>query len=92
MSKTAIRIGPADNGRRMSLEEFEAAEVQDGRLRIGVKEYWIVDPDRQVLVVMRRSRGRWIETTIKPPEAYRSRLLPGFEFSIEAVFQSAGLI
>jgi hypothetical protein len=26
MSKTAIKIGPADNGRRMSLEEFEQAE------------------------------------------------------------------
>ena len=32
MSKTAIKIGPADNGRRMSLEEFEQAEEQEGYL------------------------------------------------------------
>jgi Uma2 family endonuclease len=201
MSKTSIRIGPADIGRRMGLEDFETAEVQDGRLyelsrgiitvsdvpnrlhllvvaairnllqaymalgsgriqiiaagneckllvsdleserhpdlslyltpapeiddetlwtvwipeivievvsassrqrdydekpeeylAIGVKEYWIVDPDKQVMVVMRRSRGRWVETTVKSPEVYRSHLLPGFEFKIEAVFQAAGLI
>ena len=32
MSKIAIKIGPADNGRRMSLEEFEQADVQQGHL------------------------------------------------------------
>ena len=32
MTTTAIRIGPADNGRRMSLAEFEHAEVQPGHL------------------------------------------------------------
>jgi hypothetical protein len=45
-----------------------------------------------VMVVMRRSRGRWAETTVKPPAIYRPRLLPGFEFSIDDVFKSAGLI
>ena len=32
MGKTLIKIGPADHGRRMSLEEFEHAEVQEGYL------------------------------------------------------------
>src|SRR5581483_5985441 len=32
MTTQAIKIGPADNGRRMSLAEFEHAEVQEGRL------------------------------------------------------------
>ena len=32
MGKTLIRIGPADHGRRMSLEEFEHAKVQEGYL------------------------------------------------------------
>jgi Uma2 family endonuclease len=200
MGKTAIRIGPADNGRRMSLEDFDLAEVQEGHLyelsrgtvtesdvpnrihflivaairdllqaykallpgrihflasgneckllisdieserhpdlslyltsapeiddetlwtvwlpeivievvsassrqrdydekpaeylRSGVKEYWIVDPDKQVMIVMRRSRGRWVETIVTPSDVYRSRLLPGFEFSIGAVYQAAGL-
>jgi Uma2 family endonuclease len=30
MATTAIKIGPADNGRRMSLAEFEHAEVEGG--------------------------------------------------------------
>ena len=77
MSKTAIKIGPADHGRQMTF---------------GVKEYWIVDAEKRVMVVMRRSRGRWAETTVKPPAIYRPRLLPGFEFSIDDVFKSAGLI
>src|SRR6516162_4254600 len=32
MGKTLIKIGPADHGRRMSLAEFEHAEVQEGYL------------------------------------------------------------
>ena len=66
-------------------------EKPEEYLRIGVKEYWIVDADKQVMVVMRRSRGRWALTTVKPPAIYRTRLLPGLEFSIEAVFEAAGL-
>src|SRR5436190_409777 len=30
--KTAIKITPADHGRRMRLKDFEFAEVQEGRL------------------------------------------------------------
>lgn len=32
MGKTAILIGPADHGRRMTLEEFDTAEVREGHL------------------------------------------------------------
>jgi len=32
MPKTATRIGPQDNGRRMSLDEFEFAEGREGYL------------------------------------------------------------
>ena len=32
MSKTITKIGPADHGRRMSLEEFDHAEGQEGYL------------------------------------------------------------
>jgi Uma2 family endonuclease len=32
MKTTAVKIGPADQGRRMSLAEFEHAEVQEGYL------------------------------------------------------------
>src|SRR5262245_11353408 len=32
MRKTIVKIGPADHGRRMSLEEFNEAEGQEGYL------------------------------------------------------------
>jgi hypothetical protein len=67
-------------------------EKPEEYLRLGAKEYWIVDGQRKVMVAMRRVRNRWVETTITPPEIYRTRLLPGLEFSIEAVFRAAGLI
>jgi Putative restriction endonuclease len=67
-------------------------EKPEEYLRLGAKEYWIVDGGKKVMVVMRRVRNRWVETTITPPEIYRTRLLPGLEFSIEAVFRAAGLI
>jgi Uma2 family endonuclease len=63
----------------------------DEYLELGVKEYWIVDAHKRLMVVMRRTRGRWVERTIRPPAVYRTRLLPGLEFSCEAVFHAAGL-
>jgi hypothetical protein len=38
---------------------------------------------------LRRSRGCWLEYPVRPPAGYRTRLLAGFEFSIEAVLQAA---
>ncbi len=67
-------------------------EKPEEYLRFGVKEYWIVDGDIRTLTVLRRSRARWIETKVSPPEIHRTRLLPGLAFSIEAVFKSAGLV
>ena len=66
-------------------------EKPDEYLRLGAKEYWIVDPRKRVPVVMRRQRNRWVENTIEPPDFYRTRLLPGLEFSCGAVFEAAGL-
>jgi Uma2 family endonuclease len=66
-------------------------EKPEEYLRLGALEYWIVDGSKGAMIVMRRSRGRWVESTVRPPEVYRTRLLPGLEFSIEAVFKAAGL-
>src|SRR5687767_3782265 len=44
MSRTAIQIGPADNGRRMSLSEFEHAEAREGfRYELGRGVVIVVD-------------------------------------------------
>jgi Uma2 family endonuclease len=64
-------------------------EKPEEYFRFGVTEYWILDADRQEMLVLRRSRGRWVERTIRPPQVYRTRLLPGFEFSCAVVFQAA---
>jgi len=66
-------------------------EKPEEYLRFGAKEYWIVDADKRTMIVMRRSRGRWVESTVRPPSIYRTKLLTGLEFSIEAVFKAAGL-
>ncbi len=63
-------------------------EKPEEYLRLGVSEYWIVDADEGLMKVARRSRGRFVERSVRPPAGYRTRLLPGFEFSIEAVFQA----
>jgi len=61
-------------------------------LRLGVKEYWIVDADERAMIVMRRSRGRWKASTVRPPSGYGTRLLPGLVFSCSDVFEAAGLV
>jgi Uma2 family endonuclease len=66
-------------------------EKPEEYLRLGVKEYGIVDARKQAMVVMRRTRGRWVERRIRPPALYRTRRLPGLEFSCGAVFAAAGL-
>jgi hypothetical protein len=67
-------------------------EEPDEYLRLGVKEYWIIDGREKVLVVMRRVRNRWVEGRVEPPAIYRTRLLPGLAFSIGDVFRAAGLM
>jgi Uma2 family endonuclease len=58
-------------------------------LRLGIGEYWIVDSDERQLKVLRRSRGRWAEVVVRPPAVYKTRHLPGFEFSIARVLEAA---
>jgi Uma2 family endonuclease len=67
-------------------------EKPEEYLRLGAKEYWIFDGRDKVMVAMRRVRNRWVESRIEPPTVYRTRLLPGLEFSCADVFRSAGLI
>jgi Uma2 family endonuclease len=64
-------------------------EKPDEYLCIGVKEYWIVDEERNELVALRRSRGRWARSVVRPPAKYATRLLPGFELDVAAVFAAA---
>jgi Uma2 family endonuclease len=71
-----------------SSRQRDYEEKPEEYLRLGVGEYWIVDADEGLMKVLRRSRGRWVEYALRPPAGYRTRLLPGFEFSIGAVFEA----
>jgi Uma2 family endonuclease len=58
-------------------------------LKFGVKEYWIVDFPRRQMLALRRVRDKWVERTVRAPDLYRTRLFPGLEFDIAAVFSEA---
>lgn len=66
-------------------------EKPDEYLRFGIREYWIVDEERQEMLVLSRKGGKWAERVVRPSERYRpsKSLLPDFEFDLAAVFEAA---
>jgi Uma2 family endonuclease len=62
-------------------EQRDYVEKREEYLRFGVQEYWIVDAERQQMLVLRRSAGRWVERIFHPTDVYRTHLLPGLEFA-----------
>jgi Uma2 family endonuclease len=54
-------------------------------LRIGVKEYVIVDRFQGRLTVLRRVRGRFVESQLGPDETYTTPLLPGLKISLNGI-------
>jgi Uma2 family endonuclease len=70
-------------------EERDYEEKREEYLRFGVKEYWIVDADKQEVLVLRRVAGKWKERVLRRPDVYQPRVLPGFDFACAAVFEAA---
>jgi Uma2 family endonuclease len=64
-------------------------EKREEYLAFGVHEYWIIDADKQEMLVLQRVGGRWRERIVRPPEIYQARVLPGLQFSCEQVFLAA---
>ena len=54
-------------------------EKKEEYLRLGVSEYWIVDPIKHRLTVLDRAGDVWNEHVIGPRSIYRTELLPGLE-------------
>ena len=67
-------------------ETRDYVEKREEYLAFGVKEYCIIDPEKQEMLVLRRSRGKWVEQTIKPPAEYETKLLPGFKLATQPIF------
>jgi Uma2 family endonuclease len=54
---------------------------------IGVREYWIVDPDERTVEVFSLQEGRYaLRGRFGPDETLRSDLLPGFEVAVGDLF------
>lgn len=71
-----IEVVSADSGKR----DYE--EKPPEYLAFGVQEYWILDRVKGQFTSLVRTRGRWAEQVIRPPQSYRSRLLPGLELEL----------
>lgn len=52
---------------------------------IGVTEYWIVDPMKQIITINTRWRGTWKPRVLKPGQNYETRLLPGFKLEVRKI-------
>jgi Uma2 family endonuclease len=64
-------------------------EKPEEYLQFGVKEYWILDAKKGEMLVHKRSRGKWNKQTLRPPQTYKTPLLPGLEFSCARVFEAS---
>ena len=59
-------------------------------LQFGVKEYWIIDGEKQRLTVHQRVSGKWATRVVAPDdEKQTTHQLPGFEFDLKRVLDAA---
>ncbi|HWE38186.1 MAG TPA: Uma2 family endonuclease [Isosphaeraceae bacterium] len=63
-------VSPGGEGR-------DYVEKREEYLRAGVLEYWVLDPARRLLTVLRRAGDVWEETQVADGAEYRTELLPG---------------
>ncbi len=68
-------------------EVRDYSEKRDEYLAFGVREYWIVHPDRKEIMVLRRMKGQWSEQTLTAINDYSPHLLPGFSLNVARVFE-----
>lgn len=61
-------------------------EKAEEYLHFGIQEYWILDSERAEMLVHRRVDGVWQKQTVKRSDLYLSDVLPGLQFSCDAVF------
>jgi Uma2 family endonuclease len=64
-------------------------EKREEYLRVGVTEYWIVDPIKRQLLVLQRFGDVWNEVNVAPGTVYRPFLLPGLEVRPEELLGPA---
>jgi Uma2 family endonuclease len=73
-----------------SSRDRDYTQKRDEYWTLGVKEYWIMDAELEQVLVLRRGRTQWTETTLGPADTCETKLLPGFQLSCQAIFEAAG--
>ncbi len=64
-------------------------EKREEYLAAGITEYWIIDPAKGRMLVLRRRGDVWTEQTIAPGGSYSTGLLPGFTLDVSKIFPDA---
>lgn len=72
-----------------SSEHRDYVEKPEEYLQFGIREYWILDAEKNQMLVLRRSGGAWTDIVVHPPKLYQTPLLPGLKFSCAKVFKAA---
>jgi Uma2 family endonuclease len=78
-----VEVGSPDTRRRDELTKHRLYE------RFGVSEYWVVDPDLDLIKVYRLVEGRYIRTwelTLAARDVLTTPLLPGLELPLSSIF------
>jgi Uma2 family endonuclease len=78
-----VEIGSPSTRRRDELTKHRLYE------RFGVSEYWVVDPELDLIKVYRLAEGRYIrvsELTLAAGDVLTTPVLPGLELPLSAIF------
>ncbi|MBI3824116.1 MAG: Uma2 family endonuclease, partial [Planctomycetes bacterium] len=70
-------------------EDGDYVEKREEYWTLGVKEYWIVDAQRAMVVMLRRGKSDWIEKRLGPDDVCATKLLPGFKLACQVIFDAA---
>jgi Uma2 family endonuclease len=70
-------------------EDRDYIEKREEYLRFGISEYWILDPFKRQLLVLKRDGGEWDEIVVPPGAVYHTELLPGLEVRPEELLGPA---
>lgn len=65
-----------------SSRRFDSETKKGDYERYGVREYWLVDPERETIVLYRYVRGRFVEAEIDG-DTFRSEAVPGFVLDLQ---------